>query len=197
MNTTEAQAGFRPTQEEATRTSEGGAVMESIGAIATIALAIIALAGVLSNTLTAIATIILGAAIWVEGGSFAAHRSGASSSEGGAARSWQSSEGLAAEFLGGLTAIVLGVLALLGIDPFMLLAVATLVLGGGFLLSGLVTMGSTSQALAGLTALVLGLLAIIGIGSLSLVMAALIVLGGSALLHGAATSGRTTFAGHR
>lgn len=197
MNATEVQAGYRPAQEATLRTIEGGAIMESIGAVATIALAIVGLAGVLSPTMAAIATIVLGAAIWIEGGAFAASQSEAASPGGGLARALGWSEGLAAEFLGGLAGIVLGILALLGFAPLTLLSVAALVFGATFLLSGVATLGSSNQALMGLSALVLGLLAVVGIDPLVLVLAALACLGASALLHGAATSARMAMATHK
>ncbi len=197
MNATEVQAGYRPIQEAPARTIENGAIAESIGAVATIALAIVGLAGVLSSTMAAIATIVLGAAIWVEGRAFALTHSEPASPEARMARLSHWSEGLAAEFLGGLTAIVLGILALLGVDPNTLLGVATLVLGATFLLSGLATIGSASQGLAGLSAVVLGLLAIVGFGPLALILAALAALGASALLHRAACSAKMALAAHK
>ncbi len=190
MNATEAQAGYRPAQEETLRTVEGAAIMESLGAVATIALAVVGLAGIFSATMAAIATIVLGAAIWVEEGAFVASHASAVSSGGSTARISAWSEGLAAEFLGGLTGIVLGILALLGVSPNTLLAVAALVFGATFLFSGMTNLSSSSQALMGLAALVLGLLALIGLNPLILVLAALACLGSSALLRGAVTSAR-------
>ena len=197
MNATEVQAGYRPVEEATVKTVEGGAIMESIGAVATIALAIVGLAGVLSTTMAAIATIILGAAIWVEGGAFAVTHSQTATPQGSVARILDWSEGLAAEFLGGLAGIVLGVLALLGVAPFVLLSVAVLVFGATFLLSGVTTTGSNSQSLMGLGALILGILAVVGLNTLTLVLTALLCLGASALLHGAATNARLAFAAHR
>ncbi len=193
MNATEVQAGYRPTQEASLKAIEGDVILESIGAVATIALAIVGLAGVLSTTMAAIATIVLGAAIWIEGRAFAANHSEAAFSEGSVARTLALSEGLAAEFLGGLTGIVLGILALLGVAPHTLLPVATLVLGATFLLSGVAAVGSSSQSLMGLSAVVLGLLAVVGYNPMMLILAALACLGASALLHGAATSARRAF----
>lgn len=185
MNATEAQAGYRPAYEEtaARRTFAGSAVMESLGALATIALAIVGLTGTLSITVAAIATIVLGAAVWIEGGGFAASYRAEIPREG--AEAWTRSETLSAEFLGGLSGIVLGVLALLGIAPLTLLSIAALVFGATFLLSSGTGIASGSQTMFGLAGLVLGLLAICGLGSLTLVLVALVCLGASALFNGA------------
>ncbi len=95
-----------------------------------------------------------------------------------------------AEFLGGVTGIIMGILALLGIAPLTLLSVAVLVLGATYLFSGLSSMASSSQGLMGVSALVLGILALIGLSPLVLVLAGLVCLGASALLHGAAIGAR-------
>ena len=197
MNTTEVQAEYRPIQEANYRTVEGGAIMESAGALATIALAIVGLAGVFSVTIAAIAAIVLGAAIWMEGGALAASYRRASSSGSSLARPADWSESVSAEFLGGLTGIFLGILALLGISSLTLLSVATLVFGATFLFSGVSTFGSHRQALMGAAALVLGLLAVIGLNSLTLVLVAFACLGASALFHGAATSAKLAFEAHK
>ncbi len=197
MNTTEVHTGYQPIQEATYRTVEGGAIMESMGAVATIALAIVGLAGVFSITMAAIAAIVLGAAIWMEGGAHAANYRKAASSGSSVARTLEWSESLSAEFLGGLAGIFLGVLALLGVSPIPLLSVAALVFGATFLFSGVATFGSSSQALMGLGALVLGLLAVIGLNSLILVLVAFACLGASALLHGAATSAKMALETHK
>ena len=190
MNGIEAQAGYRPAHEETLKTVEGAAIMESLGAVATIALAVVGLAGLFAPTMAAIATIVLGASIWIEEGAFVASHSAIPATGESMARISAWSEGLAAEFLGGLTGIVLGILALLGIVPHTLLAVAALVFGATFLFSGMTNATSSSQALMGISALVLGLLALIGMSPLILILSALACLGSSALLRGAVTSAR-------
>jgi hypothetical protein len=196
MNATEVQAGYRPDQETTSRTIVGGAMIESIGALATIALAVVGLAGVLSMTMAAIATIVLGAAILIEGGAFAARSSEAASTIG-SLRQAVGREGVSAGFLGGLTGIILAVLAILGTSPATLLSVAMLVYGVTFLLGG--TTGSTAngQSLIGFGAIVLGVLAIVGLNPLTLVLAALASLGASALLTGSATCANLAPAVHK
>jgi uncharacterized membrane protein HdeD (DUF308 family) len=185
MNTTEAT--YRLTRGTTLKTLAGGAVLESVGAVATIALAIAGLAGAAPMTLAAIACIILGAAIVIEGGAFAAtHRT----NSGQTAHRLEWTETLAAEFLGGLTGIILGVLALLGVAPMTLLGVAVLVFGATFLFSSGTVFGWSFHAIFGLAALILGVLAVVGLSSMVLVLVALACLGASALLSGAATGAR-------
>lgn len=188
MNGMEAQAGLRPVGETTTKTIAGGAIMESVGAVATIALGIIGLAGILSTTLAAIATIVLGAAIWIEGGAYMAAFKASSAT--GMARMFDWSEGLSAEVLGALSGIVLGILALLGIAPVTLLSVAVLVFGATFLFSSMEGMATGSQTVLGLAALVLGILSVVGHSPLTLVLVALVCLGASALFSGAAHGAR-------
>src|ERR1051326_190305 len=126
MNATETQAGYhRDYQETATtKTFAGAAVMESLGALATIALAIVGLTGTIATTVAAIATIVLGAAVWIEGGRFAARYRTELSREGAEVGIFQQSESLCAEFLGGLSGLVLGILALFGVAPVLMLSIA-------------------------------------------------------------------------
>jgi len=185
-------------------------MMESIGAIAVIALAIIALVGVFSSTLAAIATIIVGAAILVEGGVLGA-------SPLAQLQEFQAAGGGAtAEFLGGGAGIVLGILALFSTAPQTLLAVAVLVFGATFLLGGAAmaqvgwltsiqgqanretTSGAGSgQVLVGLAATVLGILAVTGLSPLTLILVALLSLGASMLFSGSAVGTRTLSAAEK
>jgi hypothetical protein len=185
MNATEVQAGYRPAQESTTKVIGNSAILESIGALATIALAVVGLAGALPTVMAAIATIVLGAAILIEGGAFAARFSEGVSRSGTTGQPLEWSERLSIEFLGGLTGIVLGVLALLGTAPLTLLSVAALVYGVTFMLGG-ISMGSHSQSILGFAAVVLGIVAIVGLSPMPLVLAALATLGASALLAGSA-----------
>lgn len=178
----------------------GGSMVEAIGALATIALAIVGLAGVLSAPLAAIATIIFGAAILIECGAFATGR---------AVNAKMSAERMAEyganspEFLGGVAGIILGILALLGVAAATLLSVAVLVYGGTLLLSSIssraesgtfesgLELGSGSRLMVGVAAVVLGILAIVGSSSLTLVLVGLLTLGAAALFSGSMTSARS------
>ncbi len=184
---TEVHAGYQPVQETAVKTVVGSAILESIGAIATMALAIVGLAGVFSRPIAAIATIVFGAALWMEGGTFAA-------TYGEARRTLEWGKGLTFDFLGGLTGVIFGILALLGVAPMALLSVGTLVFGATLLFSSVERY--EIQSAFGLGAFVLGLLAVVGVNSLPLVLIALLCLGASALFSGATRGARTAIASH-
>jgi hypothetical protein len=158
---------------------------EAIAAVAVIALAIVGLAGVFSETLAAIATIVLGAGILVEGGFFAS-----ASATVEERRLAESGSYLSADFLGGIAAVVLGILALLGIYSSTLLAIAVLVLGAAFLLSSGAAFDFGGHALGGLAAVVLGILAVVGLDRPALILVALLVLGAMRLFSGAAIGSR-------
>ena len=196
MNTT-TETIQHPVRETTFKWVAGGSMVEAIGALATMALAIVGLAGVLSATVAAIATIVLGAAILLECGAFGAAAAVSPTEaqvEGG---------GLTAEFLGGVTGIVLGILALLGVASMTLLSVALLMFGASFLLSnqgtqfGYRSLGQArgfsgnGQVMTGLGALVLGILAVIGVAQMSLILVGLLALGTAALFSGSSLGARS------
>ncbi len=192
MNGTTIEAGYRPAYEGiSVKTMTGGAILEGIGGIAVIALAIVGLAGVFSTPMAAIATIVLGAAILIEGGAFAASHREVVTGEGSArGRALEWSEGLSVEFLGATAGIILGILALLGAAPATLVSVAALVFGATFASSGLLGIGSSRRLVFGLAAFILGLLAVCGLGSVTLVLVTLLCLGASTLFRRAETGTR-------
>ncbi|HLH52388.1 MAG TPA: hypothetical protein VKY92_02040 [Verrucomicrobiae bacterium] len=161
-------------------------VMEAIVAIAIVALSIVGLAGVNSLLMAAIATIIAGAAVLLEGGVFSKelHSNTAEAPARG---------GLSAAFLGALAGIILGVLALMNVAPITLLSVAVLVFGVTFLLSSQSERSSFTGRmdglmLLGLSVAILGLLAVIGISSIWLVLVGLLILGSASLIGGSIKS---------
>jgi hypothetical protein len=193
-----------------------GGFVDALGGIATIVLAIIALAGTKSDILLPIATIVFGAALLIQGGAmlseFAQTEATAETSAG------VSGGGLAGLFLVGIAGIVLGVLALLGLHPLVLTAAAAIAFGGALVVSAsavsqLLTMRSVAarfpaggsmlsvvasdvaagssgiQAMAGLAAIVLGILAISGTASLALTLVALLVAGAALVMTGSTLSG--------
>jgi hypothetical protein len=195
-----------------------GGLADAIGGIATVVLAIMALAGVHPEIILPIAVIVFGAALLIQGGTmlseyagiiFPAGATGASSEQFGVGS-------LSSLFLVGVAGIVLGILALLGISPEILTAIAVIAYGSalmltsnavrhlymlqssanghrrsaGELLAGEMASGSAGvQMLAGLASLVLGILAVLGINHDVLTLAALIVLGATVILTGSALSG--------
>jgi hypothetical protein len=194
---TEVQTGYQPIQKTTYRTVEGGAIVESAGAIATIALAIVGLAGVFSLSMAAIATIVLGASMWIEGGAYAASRAGARGQQGLLARTLEYGETVSSEFLGGLAGIILGILALLGVAAVPLVSIAALVLGATFLFSGTGSFFSSNRGMIGLAGIVLGILAVVGLDSLVLVLVALECMGAALMLRGASTGARMAVEAHQ
>ena len=123
----------------------GSSVVESIGGIGALVLSILGLVGFIPMTMAAIASIAAGGALLIGGGTMASQYSRVL---GGTRQSLSRNiigGGMAMESLGGVTAIVLGILALLGIYSQVLLAASVIVLGCSLLLA--------SGAMAKLTAL--------------------------------------------
>jgi hypothetical protein len=196
-------------------TSAYGGLVDALGGIATIVLAIIALSGTKADIMLSIATIVFGAALLVQGGAmlseFAQTEATAGASAGG-------SGGLFGLFLVGVAGIVLGVLALLGVHQQVLTSAATIAFGGALVVSAsavcqLLTVRSVAarfpargsmlsfvasdvaagssgiQGMAGLAVIVLGILAISGTASLTLTIVALLVAGAALVMTGSTLSG--------
>ena len=196
-----------------------GGLADAIGGIATIVLAIIALAGTYPVILLSIAVIVFGATLLIQGGTLASEYESIMFPAGATSVSPEqfSVGGLGTLFLVGVAGIVLGILALVGIEAETLTAIAVIAFGASLLLSsnsirhlsmlqtasrsdvpgagaerlaGEMASGSASiQTLAGLAAIVLGILAVAGIKQNILMLAALIVLGGAIILTGSALTG--------
>lgn len=198
-----------------TRTSEAagfGGLVDAIGGIATIVLAIVALTGVRPEILVPITVIVFGAALLIQAGAMVSEYALFMPAAGGGDFGASS---LSSLFLVGAGGIVLGVLALLGIATTVLTSIAVIAfgaalllsansvrnlyllrrvsaggIGGGELLAGEMASGSAAvQLLAGLTAVVLGILAVAGARADILVLSAMIVLGATVVLSGSALSG--------
>ena len=125
------------TTETASGHASYGGFVDAIGGIATVVLAIVALAGVHSDMIIAIATIIFGAALLVHGGTLLSEYASLIFPPGTPVAATQDFSGgsLSAVFLVGAGGIVLGVLALLGILPVELTAVAIIAFGSTMVLS--------------------------------------------------------------
>jgi len=195
----------------------GGSMLEGVGGLAAIILAILGLSGILPTDLMAVGVIGIGVSLLFEGGAVGARFSrlvantgkivGAPSELGG---------GMTAEFLAGAAGVVLGLLALLHIAPAILPPVAAIVFGGALLLgSGAAarlsyleaTNGSTpdgidevlreavsasagAQVLTGVAAALLGILALVGFNPTVLTLVAVLCLGTAVVLNATAVSGR-------
>jgi hypothetical protein len=193
-----------------------GGFVDALGGIAAIVLAIIGLSGVKPEVLVSISTIVFGAALLIQGGAMLSEFAlieatpDAYVATGGG--------GISALFLVGFAGIVLGVLALLGLQAAVLTAVAVIAFGVALLISSsavwqLLTSRSVAmrfqthspmvrvvasevaagsaglQAMAGLAVIVLGILAVCGIYTGPLTLIALLVAGASILLTGTTLSG--------
>lgn len=114
-----------------------GGVVDAIGGVATIVLAIIALSGIHQQMLAAIATIVFGAALLIQGGTMLTEYTKLIFPVGTVdpAEDVVGGGGLSALFLVGAAGIVLGVLSLINIVPETLTAAAVIAFGGALLLS--------------------------------------------------------------
>lgn len=188
---------------------EGGAALEAVAAVGAIVLAILGLADVLPRYLAPIGTIVLGGAFLAEGGVNAARCSRVA---GESLTSPDALGGLTSEVLAGIAGIVLGVLALIGIAPTLLLPIAVIAFGAALVMGGAITSrvstsyqgavpgerfgrtallgASGAEVLAGIGACVLGILALIGLSPMTLVLVALLTLGGALFLNGTAVGAK-------
>lgn len=125
-------------ENRSSETAAFGGMIDAAGGIATVALAIIGLAGVAPDVLMAVATIVFGAALIVQAGALVSELSGISSSPAAIAASAASDSlsggGVGVMFMVGVAGIVLGILALLGVTPIVLCAAALIAFGGALLL---------------------------------------------------------------
>ena len=195
------------------RVVAGGSSLEVIGGAGAAVLAVIGLAGGLPGYMAAIATIAIGGALVAQGGAIAARWSEVMHElDGGQYERIEVGGGMSAEMLGGAAGIALGILALVGVMPLVLLAVAAIVFAGSVLFGGAsmpelselslgpnassnarrmtreaVKASGATMALAGIGAGVLGIIALIGAGgaaTLTLILVSMLALGGALMLSG-------------
>ena len=193
-----------------------GGFVDALGGIATIVLAIVGLSGVRSLDLLSIATIVFGAALLIQGGAMLSEFSVIEATPQSNAVS--AGGGVGALFGVGVAGIILGVLALLGVEAAILDAVAAIAFGGALVVSAsavwqlltsrsmasrfdggtsmlrvvaseVATGSSSLQGMAGLAVIVLGILAVSGVHSGGLNLIALIVAGAAIVLTGSTLSG--------
>lgn len=194
-----------------------GSATEAIGGAAAVVLSIIGLAGALSSAMMETGTIVLGAALLFDAGAIAArYERLCRTAWGEQSHAASFSSGISAESVAGLTAIVLGILALLGMAPVTLCSVALIVLGAALLFASAAksrfTSVSTSQygvsdrarqvldeatnltagsdVLIGIGAVVLGILALLGIQSTTLVLVGYLGIGFATMMGGSAGGAR-------
>lgn len=115
-----------------------GGFADAIGGLATVVLAILALAGIFQDTLGAIAVVVFGCALLITGGTMLGEFGQIMFPSGRApayAGHFSGGNALAAVFLTGCAGIVLGILALIGIHPAVLVAVSVIAFGAALVLS--------------------------------------------------------------
>ena len=194
--------------EKVWRAARRAPFLEAILGIGTVVLSIVGLAHVLPGDLASVATIAIGLALLFEGSSIAAE------SRELLARTYEAKAEMAgavtAEFLSGLTGIILGIMALVNIETQTLVPVALIVFGATYLLGAgakqfaprpaagsaeeanwqmfreAASVVSGGQVLIGLASLVLGIIALLSANPLVLSLCGFLLLGVSVLLSSSA-----------
>ena len=115
----------------------GGAATESMGGVAVIVLAILALIGVAPRILNPVAGIVFGLAFIVEGAAIAARHASLleGTTETTGAQTLEVGGGVTIELTVGAAAVVLGVLSLIGVVPAILMSALVTAAGAGLILS--------------------------------------------------------------
>jgi hypothetical protein len=193
-----------------------GSFVEALVGAGAVALAILGLANILPLWMATIATIAIGAAFLIEGVSISSRMADLMESEKtGQFDIAEVGGGITSEFLAGLSGITLGVLALLGILPATLMAVALIVYGGALIMSSGTTarlnylshvnMPTDSakimakealnaaaglQVVAGVGSAVLGILALVDQPRFTFILVGLLIVSASRLITGTALGGR-------
>jgi hypothetical protein len=201
-------------QEETVATMEAGSVGEAVAGAAGLVLAILGLLGILPLTLDAIAGIALGVALLLGGAALAARYSRAIPPTALPRARHDISGALGLQAIAGIAAVVLGVLALLGVSSLELLGVTVIVLGAALLAvgGGMARLGRSArwlradagrsgevdsasvaagwEALIGVAAVVLGILALTGRSPLMLTLIAMLCVGAALLVTGSLVASR-------
>jgi len=191
-----------------------GSVGEAVAGAAGLVLAILGLLGILPLTLDAIAGIALGVALLLGGAALAARYSRAIPPTALPRARHDISGALGLQAIAGIAAVVLGVLALLGVSSLELLGVTVIVLGAALLAvgGGMARLGRSArwlrgdagrsgevdsasvaagwEVLIGVAAVVLGILALTGRAPLMLTLIAMLSVGAALLVTGSLVASR-------
>lgn len=194
-----------------------GAVVEGVGALAAVVLAILGIIGLVPVYMAAIASIVIGAALLAQAAAVAGEYTRLLSQlSGGAVGAVELGAGMTAEFAIGGSAVTLGILSLVGIHPLVLLPCSIIAIGAALIL----TVGTTTrlndlkleaaeagalaqsisraavsgaagvQVLAGFAAAVLGIIALVSITPVGLTLVGFLVSGAAMALSATALSGK-------
>jgi hypothetical protein len=192
----------------------GGSTLETLGGLAAVILAIIGFSH-RPIEMAAIATLAIGVALLSQGASVMARwQQTAQKLEGTRPDRQEIVEGVSTEVFGGVVGIVLGVVALLGINPGVMLPVAAIVYGGALLLGGAaqpdlvylapernprvaratysaIQASGSMMVLVGVASAVLGILGLLEVGpALSFALVAMLAIGFSLVIAGGALTAR-------
>ncbi len=197
----------------------GGSAVEAVGGAGGVVLGILGLAGILPSVLLSVGVVCVAGALISQGMAVAARFRRIQEATAAGRRARDKAElggGTGMELFGGIAGLALGILALVGVLPMTLNAIAAIVLGATVLMAAAtinelnnisatawhqhrrpdeiareVTRGATgAQGFVGLGAIVLGILGLLGIAPMTLLLVSVIGLGGSVLLSGTAIAGR-------
>jgi hypothetical protein len=204
-------------EKETAKVIFSGTLAEGLVAGGAVILSIIGLIGAMEQTLLSVSVIALGAALLFEGAAISARFyelvSETTKDKIGMA---ELSAGTAAESLAGIFTIVLGILAIIGLRPLLLIPAAIIMTGGCLILGAGANARLTSlriakpeqhylvreiarqaalsttgfQVLVGMGAITLGILALADVEPLTLSLVAVLGISGSILLSGSALAGR-------
>ncbi|MBS0325093.1 MAG: hypothetical protein JSS46_00940 [Proteobacteria bacterium] len=206
-----------PQERQLFKAMTTGSTIEALAGVAAVVLAIVGLAGVAPHYMPAIAAIVVGAALLAQASFVAAEAREIEAREHlGTTQKVEFEGGISAGALAGGVALVLGILALLGIGSQVLVAISAIVIGAALILEcgamsrinaldvangrhltmrriarRAVAGTEGAQVLVGLAAAVLGILALVGVDTEALSLIALLAIGVSILLSGAALGGRS------
>lgn len=193
------------------KSAMGGSVLEMVGGIGAVVLAILGLLRISPMNMASIATILAGVALLFEGAAVAS-RFRQTAQVSGTAKGDRArvGGGTSMEVIGGIAGIALGVLALFGVAPLLLIPIANIVFGGALIFGSVGTSRlhgardtaaragratSGIQLVVGLAAVALGILALLDFTPLLLSLISLLAVGATVLLSGSALSTRIGSAG--
>lgn len=130
MSITSRESAFR-------ETAAYGGLIDAIGGLATVVIAIVGLSGVNAPMMASIATIVFGVTLLVQGGTMLSEYAQIIFPAGSRTTNVEGFGGssLSVVFLVGVAGIVLGVLSLLGIEPATLTPIAAIAFGSALVLS--------------------------------------------------------------
>lgn len=190
----------------------GGSIVGVVAGLIALVLAIIGLSGVHPVGLVAISVMVVGIALLVESGVMGAEYRTLTGYIGESRSTrMELGGGLGVEAVAGLAALILGLLALIGIRPDVLVACGTILLGFGVIFGSrvhdrvrtmrinpaaegeemdrvtrdLLASATAAQVLVGLGAVILGVLALVGFAPITLNLVAVLAIGASILISGA------------